>query len=150
MPAMTLEEKGIKAIYELGYLLVPSLNDEEVAAHIADIKASLARAGAELIAEEAPVLRGLAYAMTKTSANKKSSFDQGFFGWVKFELERESTPLLEGSIAERDDVIRFLLIETVRENTMRRRERPIERRAVLGEKLSEEEIERSIEALVKE
>lgn len=148
---MTHEEGGRRAVYEVGYLLVPNLSDEEALARAGDLKALLAQSGAEIISEEGPLLRPLSYDMAKAIGNQKKLFDQGYFGWIKFELDRDAALSVERSVASREDVIRALLVETVRENTLQRKSVQKAERPASGEKkLTEDEIDRTIEELVKE
>jgi hypothetical protein len=95
--------------------------------------------------------------MEKTINNKIERFREGYFGWVKFEMTGDAVTTLEKELRARPDVIRFLLIKTVRENTIaakrglgaRRRPKSTDSKES-APLLSKEEIDREIEALVDE
>jgi ribosomal protein S6 len=105
-------------IYELGYLLIGTMPEENVAAKVGAIKDLLEGKGAISISEEFPRLITLGYEMSRPIGNKKSWFNEGYFGWMKFEMDPSATEEI-GAILKRDeDVLRYLLIKTVRENTI--------------------------------
>lgn len=104
-------------VYEIGYLLVSSIPEEKVSAKVDELKAIISAKKAEMIAEEAPVLETLAYMMMKKIGAKNHRFTQGYFGWVKFAVEPESIIKIKEAFDADNDVLRFLLITTPRENT---------------------------------
>lgn len=156
MPAMTSGENGRLAVYEIAYIFIPALAEDSVASRANALKDALTAQGGEIIAEEAPALRPLAYDMAKVIGNKRQIFRDGFFGWVKFKIERDVVQALEKTLRSQEDIIRFLLVETVRENTLLSRRSAVKQEGARGasaeapEKLSEAEIDRTVEALVKE
>ena len=105
-------------VYELGYHLVPSIAPENVATEIAVFKDMITKMGGSIIAEEVAKEFSLAYEIRKTIANKKERFSTSYFGWVKFELDSESVLELKKSLDLNTKVIRFLIIKTVKENTL--------------------------------
>lgn len=104
-------------IYEIGYLLVSSIPEEKVTSEVANLKEILSKKGAEFIAEEAPELRTLAYMMTKKIGATHHRFDQGYFGWFKFELSTRETESVKKSFEENPHMLRMLFITTVKEGT---------------------------------
>jgi ribosomal protein S6 len=66
METNDLQEKKSK-VYELGYLLAPSIAEEQVAGEVQNIKSVLDKFEAITITEDFPKLRPLAYMMAKTS-----------------------------------------------------------------------------------
>jgi ribosomal protein S6 len=130
-------------VYELGFLLVPSIAEENVVAEMTVLKDAAARLGASFLSEEAPKLIDLAYQMERDIANKKHKFNTGYFGWVKFELAPEKVAVLNEELGRMDTLIRFLLISTVRENTMTPKKAPKTEgaRVRTGKKDGEEEDE---------
>ncbi|MEK7662425.1 MAG: 30S ribosomal protein S6, partial [Patescibacteria group bacterium] len=118
---------------------------------VSSFKAAIAENGGAEIAEDFPKLRDLAYPIQKTIGHTKEAFGNAYFGWIKFEIGSENIPLIEKMLKDEDSVIRFILISTVRENTLSSRRAP-GRPAVRSEKppMSEEEIEKTVEALVAE
>jgi len=110
-------ERDIK-VYEIGYLIVPSIPEEKVAGEISAIKDVLNKHKAELIADEPATLRPLAYTMVKKIGTVNRRFDSAYFGWIKFEAAPVEVRLIEKEVKEVDSVLRLLLISTVREHTL--------------------------------
>jgi small subunit ribosomal protein S6 len=144
-----------QGVYELGFLLSPSITEEKLPEAFGAIKDFIVGKGAVAVSEEFPKLITLAYTMEKTISNKIERFREGYFGWIKFELPAGDVAALEKALRMRDDVIRFLLIKTVRENTIaskrgfgvRRRPKSTDSKEA-APSMSKEEIDREIEALV--
>lgn len=105
-------------IYEIGYLLSPAIRDEDLEARTAEFKASLTDLGATIISEGNPEFIDLAYEIAKVIDNKKVRFTQGYFGWIKFEYNPSAMEALKEAVEKNLLVIRYLLIGTVRENTI--------------------------------
>jgi ribosomal protein S6 len=145
-------------VYELGFLLVPSITEAGLAEAFGSVKELILSKGAVAISEEFPKLLTLAYTMEKTLNNKIERFTEGYFGWIKFEMEGSEAQALESTLRLREDVIRHLLIKTVRENTIASkrafgiRRRPGSKDEVkekgTAPEMSKEQIDREIEALV--
>ncbi len=113
------KEKGdLATIYEVSYLLLPSLALEQVSlSTIATEKAIVERDG-ELISSENPILVDLAYPMTKVVSTTRHKCDRGYFGWVKFEMDKEGIKEVKKNLDLDDNILRYLIIKTVRENTL--------------------------------
>ena len=148
------ETDGQARIYELSYLLVPFLEDTGIQAELIKIKDKLASLSALTISEEAPKMIPLAYQMTTVIDNKNQRFTSGHFGWVKFEMDPASIPDLEAILKRNEAVIRYLIIKTVRENTLAAG-RPMRRPDGFKKKpegseapVNKEEMDKKIEALV--
>src|SRR4051812_11398655 len=105
-------------IYELGYLLIGTMPEENVAAKVTAIKDMFEAKGAMSISEEFPRLITLGYEMSRPIGNKKSWFNEGYFGWMKFEMDPAAVEELSAVLRRDEDVLRFLVIKTVRENTV--------------------------------
>lgn len=111
-------DKGeIRKVYEIGYVLVSSIPEEKVGTVIAGLKDLLKEKGAEMIAEGAPELRTLAYKMVKKIGPSNHKFTQGYFGWVKFELSGSEIEGIKKAFETREDMLRTLVITTVRTDT---------------------------------
>ncbi len=160
-------EETIKAemsdtgVYEVGFLFVPSITEEKMTEVFGAFKDSIIASGSTaIVAEEAPKLIPLAYTMEKTINNKIERFKEGWFGWVKFELDAALVAKLDAKIRLREDIIRHLFVSTTRDNTIASkrpfsvRRRPGSKDEVKGDKevpeMSKEDIDREIEALVTE
>ena len=110
-------EREIK-VYEIGYLIVPSIPEEKVSGQVSAIKDILSKHKAEVIADESATLRPLAYTMVKKIGTTNRRFDSAYFGWIKFEAAPVEVRLIEKEVKEVESILRFLLINTVREHTL--------------------------------
>ncbi len=146
-------------IYELGFHVVPTVQDEGVEAVIEKIRTALDKA--EIINEEFPVRMTLAYTVERSVQGKREKYNESYFGFIKFAMERSAMKSFETSLRATPEVLRFLIIETVREDvplprrtvfsssrlegeTIKKPETPVEK---TGE-VSDEELDKTLEALV--
>lgn len=110
-------ERDVK-VYEIGYLIVPSIGDEKVSGEVSAIKDIIAKHKAEVIADESATLRPLAYTMVKKVGTVNRRFDSAYFGWIKFEAAPVEVRLIEKEVKEVESILRLLLINTVREHVL--------------------------------
>ena len=88
MQKENINEKGdLATIYEVSYLLLPSLALEQVPARVETLTKMVESAGGELISSENPILVDLAYGMTKVVQTTRHKCSQGYFGWMKFTIK---------------------------------------------------------------
>jgi ribosomal protein S6 len=113
-----MQEIELMQVYELGFHIVPTIAEEKVANVFGDIKSLLEKNGAVFISEEYPKMRPLAYAMLKNEAGKNEKFNFAYFGWVKYELPKEAAAEVKNKLEKNKEILRFLVIKTVRENTL--------------------------------
>lgn len=121
MPEVNNDEKdGVedKRVYELSYLLVPTIASEDTPAVYGNLKGLIASLGGEFISEEMPKMIPLAYSMLKVVANIRNKFNTAYFGWTKFFMDSEKVLELKKKIESDPKVIRFLILKTVKENTL--------------------------------
>lgn len=123
---------GALKVYEIGYLLVSSVPTEKVADIAASLKDVLSKKGAEIISEEAPELIELSYTMIKKIGTANQRFDRGYFGWIKFELSASEIEEVKKTFEMHPDMLRMLLIITVKENTFLGKKAPAAAIAVEG------------------
>ena len=109
-------QEGLK-VYEIGYIFVSSIPEEKVADETTRLKDVLTKAGAEVIAFEDPTLRPLAYTMIKKIHGTNHRFTEGYFGWVKFEISATEIEAVKKALDLNENVLRHLLLTTVKENT---------------------------------
>lgn len=109
---------GSTVVYEASYLLIPTLSLEQIPGQVSKIKEALASFGATLISDEDPVLIDLSYSMTKVVQTTRHKAEQGYFGWVKFQIEKDSIGSVKKFFDNNLDVLRHLIIKTVKENTL--------------------------------
>ena len=116
---MTMEEDvSAKKIYEVSFLIVPTIPEEKIAGRFGDLKAYLETKGAVFISEDMPRALELAYEMSRTIANKKTWFNNAYFGWIKCELPPEAIATMSAELERDEDILRFMILSTVRESTL--------------------------------
>lgn len=113
-----MEKEGSKVVYEASYLLLPTISQDDAPLRATEIKSKLSSFGAEIISDENPVLIPLAYPMVKVIQAFRQKADQGYFGWVKFEMEASKIEDLKKFFDNHAEILRYLIIKTVRENTL--------------------------------
>lgn len=154
-----VEDKNERlGIYEVGYHIIPTIAEESLGEEVTSLKDLLSNNGAVFVSDEYPKLIELAYEMTRSIANKKQKFTTGYFGWVKFECSSSQAKIIKELLDKNEKLIRYLMIKTVRENTMsvkRTYNKPdvIKKRTPVtkaepAEEINEETIDKEIEALV--
>ncbi len=162
----TTEEKLIEPrVYELGYLLVSSLQQEEVTETLDSLRKELLNLGAKFISEGEPELIDLAYTMSVNEGGKHTKYDKAYFGWMKFELEPQQVLEFEQEVLKfNKNVLRYIIVKTVKEET--RAQLKQEALEALNEvkneeaiapapteekgELSDEEIDKAVEELLKQ
>jgi ribosomal protein S6 len=75
-------KEGTKTVYEVSYILLPTLSEEQVPDKVSSIKDAVTSLGGEVISSEDPVLIDLAYEMVKVVQTSRYKADRGYFGWV--------------------------------------------------------------------
>lgn len=113
-----MENETNTNVYELGFHLVPTISKDEVAGTFGEIKMALETLGASFISEEMPKEMTLAYEMRTTINNKIEYFTNSYFAWIKFEISKDAIEKVKEMIEKRSDIIRFIIITTVKENTL--------------------------------
>ncbi len=161
MEEIKQEKEGSVAIYEASYLFLPSLAQEQVPAKVASLKEMITSAGGALISDEDPILIDLAYGMVKVISTVRHKAKTGYFGWIKFEISTEGIGKIKKALDANDDILRYLIIRTVRENTLlngkmklqkeeksRREDEAAAEGAEVEKEAAPEEIDKSIDELV--
>lgn len=151
---------AVQPIYEIGYHLIPTLTDEGVVAAVAGLHKILG--DAEIIKDQAPVKIPLAYVIERRGQGKREKYAEAYFGFIKFATDKENIGAIEQYLRATHEILRHLLIETVREDagfaprhavfTSNRLEgetlkKPLAEIEKAGE-VSEEELDKSIDAIV--
>ncbi|MHB1330916.1 MAG: 30S ribosomal protein S6 [Minisyncoccota bacterium] len=109
------EDHKEKEVYELGYLVLPSIPEDGLSDVVNAIKGIIKKSGGVEIASENPIKFDLAYTMSKVVGARKYVVDDAYIGWVKFEVEPSSTLEINEAVKGLDEVLRFLLIKAPRE-----------------------------------
>jgi len=152
------EEKEIHlGVYEVGYIMLPTIAEENLGEGVTLFKDMFLENGVTFISDEYPKLLELAYEMTRSILNKKQKFSYGYFGWVKFECNSDQARKIKEILDKDEKLVRFLMIKTVRENTMSvkrsygkqdgNRRHSVQRTKEV-EPINEETIDKEIDALV--
>lgn len=137
------EEKVL--VYEVGFVLVPSLSEEKVAEKSSFIRGIIEKVGGEIISEDFPKLMPLAYPMDKMIDSAKQVFKEAYFGWVKFEMPAVAIAGVEKEVSVIQEVLRFLIVKTLRENVLFPEKVGV---AVESKDAIDKSLDKSIDALV--
>ncbi|MDE2399412.1 MAG: 30S ribosomal protein S6 [Patescibacteria group bacterium] len=155
-----ISEDANSRVYELGYLLVPTIAGENIPAVYGDLKDVITtNFKGEIISDEMPKQMTLAYSMLKVVSNVRSKFDSAYFGWVKFNMDPEQIVELKKHLDLDPNIIRFLIIKTVKENTIAtkrfvERSRGVKRTFTVKKSdealtpIDKEEVDKEIDALI--
>lgn len=117
---ISIDETGDKdsRVYEVGYLLIPSFSEENVPVVYGNLKELILSFDGVMISDEMPVMINLAYTMQKTVQNVRNKYNTAYFGWVKFYMDANKILVLKKKLDLDANIIRFLIIKTVKENTI--------------------------------
>lgn len=149
---------ALPQVYEVGFHIIPTIAENDLGVEVTRVRDIIEAAGGRMIADEYPKHIDLAYPMVKITSNKRAIHHSAYFGWMKFEVEPKSVRAIEAALKGNESVIRFILVKTVRENTMvpkkvlrEKRQESVERapeKVVEKPLLTEEELDKTIEDLV--
>ncbi len=113
-----VQEASDLNVYEVGFHIVPKVAEGDVPAEVEAIKSILSSHGASVIAEETPRMIQLSYEMARKASGRRESFSRAYFGWIKFEADAEHAEAIGPTVAKNANVLRSILISTVRESTL--------------------------------
>ena len=102
-----------KKLYKDKYEI--TLTDEEATAKAETLKTAIAAQGGSFVSEEAPYMRELAYEMVRVIKNVNTRFNDGYFGWVKFEMEPNKINDFDKKLALDEEIVRFITVKADRE-----------------------------------
>ncbi len=109
--------EGETQVYELGYLVLPSVPSEDLPTLVSNLRSIIEKAGASPLDSEDPFLESLAYSMSKTIGARKYVASEAYIGWMKFEAESRMIEGIKSSVDKIDEILRSLLIKAPRETT---------------------------------
>jgi len=157
-PAASTQANDEGAVYEVGFHVLPTVAESEAAAVAARVRALLG--DAEIIKEETPRKITFAYVIERSAAGKREKYTEGYFGFIKFATQPQMIPALQEALRADREILRFIVIETVREDITAPRHAVFSSDRLEGQTLkkptsapeartevSEEELEKSLEAL---
>ncbi len=149
---------GDSQIYEVGFHILPTVPEEKLQEVVSKLEDSINRNGGSIISEEFPKIKNLSYEIKKRIETKYLSFNKAYFGWIKFEIISALIGKVNDEIKGNEDILRFVIVKTIKENTMHTFKSPIMNRESNREEIakvpkekveiSEEEIDKSIDQLV--
>lgn len=156
------EMEGELRVYEVSYLLLPFITEEDAPKEAGRVKEHVSLSGGTVFSEEEPKLIKLAYPMSKIIANKNTNFDNAYFGWAKFEGEPESIAKIKKALENNENVLRFLILKTTKDSIATRKPFPFavkpkpistpvakeEVKSEVPQEINEEELDKTIEDLV--
>ena len=119
------ETKVDSRVYEVSFIFDNKLNESAALEKANALKQSIATLGGSFISEEAPYMRELAYEMIRVVNNVNVRFNEGYFGWIKFELDGEKVKEFEKSLKGDEQVVRYMVVKTVRDNTVYTKRAPV-------------------------
>ncbi len=124
-------------VYEVSYIFVDTLDDEEAVSKANALKESIAALGGSFIAEETPYLRELAYEMVRVIKNQNNRFNQGYFGWIKTEIAPSKIALVDKTLKLDEDIVRHIVLKADREVHIFTKRNPVVKAKVLEEVAAE-------------
>lgn len=110
-------EMGEMTVYELGFLILPSIPEDNLPNVTNVIRTVITKAGGIEIAAEEPFKETLAYSMSKTIGASRYVVSDAYLGWIKFEVDRAKAPAIKADIEKIEEILRFLIIKAPRETT---------------------------------
>jgi len=105
-------------LYELGYILAPTVPESEVNSHVESLKKAISAIEGTFKSEGNPEFIDLAYQMEKHIGSRKMKYSQGYFGWIKFESAPEAMESLKKTLDGMEALVRYILVKTSVENTI--------------------------------
>ena len=120
---MTEQEEGKRGltIYEVGYLILPSIPEDKLAGVAESIKEIVAKEGGMEIDGEAPFKQPLAYSMSKTIGSSRYVVSEAYLGWIKFDLPagkagvEHPIEVVKKGIEKMEEILRFLIVKASRQ-----------------------------------
>jgi ribosomal protein S6 len=110
--AETHEDKDVVlSTYELGYHLVPSLSEDDLALRVGELMKLVTENGGNILSEGAPEPFTLAYTMKRLRGGKWEKYDTSFFGWVRFEAPAEALPVVKEVLEQSEYLVRHLILK---------------------------------------
>lgn len=110
------QEKG--RVYEVGFHVLPTIGEEKVSGVFGATREFIENGGGIVLSSEMPKFKILSYVMSKDLSGRKSKFKEAYFSWIKFEGGGELARGLEKFMEGNDDILRHIVMRTIRENTM--------------------------------
>jgi ribosomal protein S6 len=114
-------------IYEVGFHILPSVSEEELQTTVTKLRDTITANDGVIFADEFPKMRDLAYEIKKRVETKYLRYNKAYFGWMKFEMLTSAIGEMKKQFENNKNVLRFIIVKTVRENTMHTPKAPVSR-----------------------
>lgn len=111
----TEDHGGESQVYELSYLLLPSLPAENLPQVVSKIQSAVEKGGGKVFDSEEPFLKTLAYNMSKTIGASHYVVNNAYIGWLKFDVLPEQVEAIKSTVEKMEEILRFLLVKAERE-----------------------------------
>jgi len=135
----TTEDHKEANVYEIGYLVLPSVPEENLPQVVSNLVSIIEKAGGKPLDGEDPALEQLAYSMSKTVGARKYIVDEAYVGWMKFEARPDTLETVRADVDKAEEILRYLLIKAPRETTFTFAKARAEREAKENPVVAEEE-----------
>ena len=151
-------------VYEISFLINPSLDNDQLQELIKNLEKDISKISDEIITISDVDLIDLAYTIKVNIGGKYDKYDKAYFGWIKFVTYPDRLSELKEELSFNKDIIRYMIIKTVREDTRAQLEQEaiqkldeVKTEAASniqnqggdnGEDLSDEEIDKVVEELL--
>jgi ribosomal protein S6 len=114
-----MEEKfQDKNLYELGYLLVPTINADKIPEEVSVLRNALESFDGVIQSEEQPKMKKLSYEVSQDLAGgKRNKYEDAYFGWMRFDLSSEGIIKFGEELKKNDSILRHLIINLSKEGT---------------------------------
>ncbi|PIR85014.1 hypothetical protein COU15_02910 [Candidatus Kaiserbacteria bacterium CG10_big_fil_rev_8_21_14_0_10_45_20] len=106
------EKDATPSVYEIGFHLLPTLEEASVANEVATITEMLNKLNIEMVGERFPVKIPLAYTMDKKIDGTIRHFDEAYFGWIAGVLTATAIEEVKGALDAHPQVLRYLITKT--------------------------------------
>ncbi len=155
--------KDSRPLYEIGFHVVPTVEEAKVGEVVEAIRAEVKKAGGEIKTEQIPQKIALAYTVERATTGKREKYNESYFGWIQFVVEdRSGINNIEDFLKQNKNILRYLFIKTEPQEAQAQRRAIFSSNRLEGETLkkpaaapeapvaevSEEELNKSIDALV--
>lgn len=104
-------------VYEIGYLILPSISEEKLNDIVAKLRGIFTQAGGQELEGETPFLQPLAYTMSKSVGASRYVVNEAYIGWMKFELDPAKALEVKLALEKVDELLRFIFIKAPRQTT---------------------------------
>ncbi len=131
-------------IYELGYLLAPTIPEEYVGGEGVKVKDVLEKIGFIMGSDE-PVMKQLAYEMSAVIGGKKYRFHTAYFGSIIFQTNSASVKDIKTALAKNENITRHIVLSRTKESLL-----PSKRRISMTPKTADEKVSSKKSSLVRE